>query len=161
MKIRTGLGYDLHRLEEERQLVLGGVTIPFHKGEVGHSDGDALLHAVTDAVLGAAALSDIGELFPPSDNEWKGADSRQLLQTAWKMVQDEGWTLENLDCVVAIEQPKILPHRQAIRESIASILHVNTDQVFIKAKTGEKLGPVGRQEAVEVWVTCLLTKKAA
>ncbi len=158
MDIRTGLGYDLHRLEEGRALVLGGVDIPFHKGEAGHSDGDVLLHAITDALLGAAARSDIGELFPPSDPQWKGADSRQLLQAAWKLVTEAGWKLGNLDCVVAIQEPKILPHREAIRKSIASILYVDVDQVFIKAKTGEKLGPVGNGEAVEVWATCLLTR---
>ena len=158
MDIHTGLGYDLHRLEEGRSLVLGGVVIPFHKGEAGHSDGDVLLHAITDALLGAAARSDIGELFPPSDPQWKGADSRQLLQAAWKLVTEAGWKLVNLDCVVAIQEPKILPHREAIRKSIASILYVDVDQVFIKAKTGEKLGPVGNGEAVEVWATCLLTR---
>lgn len=158
MDIRTGLGYDLHRLEEGRALVLGGVVIPFHKGEAGHSDGDVLLHAITDALLGAAARSDIGELFPPSDPQWKGADSRQLLQAAWKLVTEADWKLVNLDCVVAIQEPKILPHREAIRKSIASILYVDVDQVFIKAKTGEKLGPVGNGEAVEVWATCLLTR---
>lgn len=158
MNIRTGLGYDLHRLEEGRTLVLGGVVIPFHKGEAGHSDGDVLLHAITDALLGAAARSDIGELFPPSDPQWKGADSRQLLQAAWKLVTEAGWKLINLDCVVAIQEPKILPHREAIRKSIASILQVDVEQVFIKAKTGEKLGPVGNSEAVEVWATCLLNR---
>lgn len=158
MNLRTGLGYDLHRLEEGRTLILGGVVIPFHKGEAGHSDGDVLLHAITDALLGAAARSDIGELFPPSDAQWKGADSRQLLQAAWNLVTEAGWKLINLDCVVAIQEPKILPHREAIRKSIAAILQVDVEQVFIKAKTGEKLGPVGNSEAVEVWATCLLTK---
>lgn len=158
MKIRTGLGYDLHRLAEGRQLILGGVPIPFHKGETGHSDGDVLLHAITDALLGAAGLTDIGELFPPSNPQWKGADSRQLLEAAWKLVVEVGWRLENLDCVVAIQEPKLLPHRTAIRESVAAILQVEVDQVFVKAKTGEKLGPVGNGEAVEVWATCLLTR---
>lgn len=158
MDIRTGLGYDLHRLQEGRTLVLGGVVIPFHKGEAGHSDGDVLLHAITDSLLGAAARSDIGELFPPSDPQWKGADSRQLLQAAWKLVTEAGWKLVNLDCVVAIQEPKLLPHREAIRKSISSILQVDVEQVFIKAKTGEKLGPVGNGEAVEAWATCLLTR---
>ena len=156
--IRTGLGYDLHRLEEGRPLVLGGVAIPFHKGEAGHSDGDALLHAITDALLGAAARSDIGELFPPSDLQWKDADSRKLLRAAWSLVAEAGWKLVNLDCVVAIQQPKIQPHRTAIRKSIAAILEVDEERVFIKAKTGEKLGPVGNSEAVEVWATCLLSR---
>lgn len=159
MKIRTGLGYDLHRLEAGRPLMLGGVPIPFPKGEAGHSDGDVLLHAITDALLGAAALTDIGELFPPSEPLWKGADSRQLLVAAWKLVVEAGWQLENLDCVVAIQEPKLLPYRTAIRESIAATLQVEVEQVFVKAKTGEKLGPVGTGEAVEVWATCLLTKE--
>jgi len=157
--IRTGLGYDLHRLEEGRALLLGGVPIPFHLGEAGHSDGDVLLHAITDALLGAAAISDIGELFPPSDNRWKGADSAALLQAAWELVAKAGWKLANLDCVVAIQEPKILPHREAIRKSIASILDVDISQVFIKAKTGEKLGPVGNSQAVEAWATCLVSRQ--
>ena len=139
--------------------MLGGVPIPFPKGEAGHSDGDVLLHAITDALLGAAALTDIGELFPPSEPLWKGADSRQLLVAAWKLVVEAGWQLENLDCVVAIQEPKLLPYRTAIRESIAATLQVEVEQVFVKAKTGERLGPVGTGEAVEVWATCLLTKE--
>lgn len=156
--IRTGLGYDLHRLEEGRTLMLGGIPIPFHLGEAGHSDGDALLHAITDALLGATAISDIGELFPPSDSRWKGANSAALLQAAWQLVTETGWKLVNLDCVVAIQEPKILPYREAIRKTIASILDVDASQVFIKAKTGEKLGPVGNSQAVEVWAACLVSK---
>ena len=107
--IRIGLGYDLHRLTEGRELVLGGVTIPYEKGEDGHSDGDVLLHAITDALLGAVGLSDIGELFPPSDEKWKGADSRELLKHSWNLVKEKGYKLGNLDCVIAIEKPKLLP----------------------------------------------------
>ncbi len=156
--IRIGLGYDLHALEKGRALILGGVTIPFEKGEKGHSDGDVLLHAITDALLGASGLSDIGELFPPSQDEWKDADSSQLLQKAWHLVQTKGWKLENLDCVIAIEKPKILPFRKEIISRIAQTLACNEDQVFIKAKTGEKLGEIGREEAVCVWAVCLLSK---
>ncbi len=158
MNIRTGLGYDLHRLTEGRRLVLGGVEIPFEKGEDGHSDGDVLLHAITDALLGAAGLGDIGELFPPSDNRWKDADSRELLRTAWKKVSDGGWRIENIDCVVALEKPKFLPYREQVRESIASVLGCPAERIFVKAKTGEKLGKIGRGEAVEAWVTCLISK---
>ena len=158
MNIRTGLGYDLHRLTEGRKLMLGGVEIPFEKGEDGHSDGDVLLHAITDALLGAAGLGDIGELFPPSDNRWKGADSRELLHTAWKKVSDGGWRIENIDCVVALEKPKFLPYREQVRKSIAAVLGCPAESVFVKAKTGEKLGKIGRGEAVEAWVTCLISR---
>lgn len=160
MQLRTGLGYDLHRLVEGRKLVLGGVTIPFDKGEDGHSDGDVLLHAVTDALLGAAGMADIGELFPPSDDTWKDADSGKLLQVAWEKVRSEGWLLENLDCVVAMEKPKFLPYRQQVRESIAGLLGVNADRVFVKAKTGEGLGEIGHGEAAAVWATCLISRSA-
>ena len=154
--IRIGLGYDLHRLTEGRQLVLGGVTIPFEKGEDGHSDGDVLLHAITDALLGAVGLSDIGELFPPSDEKWKGADSRELLKYSWNLVKEKGYKLGNLDCVIAIEKPKLLPFRKEIISSIANVLEVDESQVFVKAKTGEKLGEIGNGLAVAVWATCLL-----
>ena len=156
--IRTGLGYDLHRLVEGRALMLGGVKIPFHKGEDGHSDGDVLLHAIIDALLGAAAIGDIGEFFPPSDAKWKNADSKKLLAVAWEAVREKGWNLENIDCVIALQEPKFLPWRQQVRESIAQVLGVETDCIFVKAKTGEGLGPVGRGEAVEAWATCLLSK---
>ncbi len=156
--IRTGLGYDLHRLTEGRKLIIGGVVVPFSKGEAGHSDGDVLLHAITDALLGAAGLGDIGELFPPSDPEWKDADSAGLLKAAWDTVRRAGWRLGNMDCVVVLEQPKLLPYRTAIRASVAGILGTDTDSVFVKAKTGEKLPPIGTGEAIEAWVTCLLCK---
>lgn len=155
-RFRTGFGYDFHRLVEGRPLILGGVTIPFSKGELAHSDGDVLLHAITDAVLGAAALGDIGEFFPPSDERWKDANSATLLQAAWRKVTENGWKLENLDCVVALERPKFLPWRTEICQSIAKILECDEDQVFVKAKTGEGLGEIGRGEAVSVWASCLL-----
>lgn len=156
--IRIGLGYDLHRLVEGRKLLLGGIELPFEKGEDAHSDGDVLLHAITDAVLGAASLGDIGVLFPPSDSKWKDASSSYMLKTAWDLVKKDGWKLENLDCVIALEKPKFIPYREQVCSSIANILEVETSQVFVKAKTGEKLGKIGRSEAVEVWVTCLLSK---
>lgn len=156
--IRTGLGYDLHRLVSGRPLILGGVHIPFDKGEDGHSDGDVLLHAITDALLGAAALGDIGELFPPSDIQWKGANSAKLLAIAWEKVTNEGWKLENIDCVIALQEPKFLPFREKVCTSIAEILSVEVSQIFVKAKTGEGLGSVGKGDAVEVWASCLLQK---
>lgn len=156
--IRVGLGYDLHRLVEGRKLIIGGVDFPFEKGEAGHSDGDVLLHAVTDALLGASGLGDIGSYFPPEDPKWKNADSAKLLQAVWKDVLDEGWKLENLDCVVKLEKPKFLPKRQEVISSIAKILGVENERVFVKAKTGEKLPPVGTGEAIEAYVVCLLNK---
>jgi len=156
--IHTGLGYDLHRLVVGRRLILGGIHIPFSKGEDGHSDGDVLLHAITDALLGASGIGDIGEFFPPSDPKWKGADSRTLLGTAWGLVREKGWKLDNLDCVIALQEPKFLPWRSQVRESIAAILGVSSDAIFVKAKTGEGLGSVGTGEAIEVWAVCLLSK---
>lgn len=154
--IRVGLGYDKHVLTEGRKLILGGVIIPFEKGEAGHSDGDVLLHAITDALLGAAGLGDIGSYFPPSDPQWKDADSALLLKKCWQDVKNAGWDLGNLDCVIALEKPKFLPFRDQARESIANILEVSKDQIFVKAKTGEKLGDIGQGRAVEVWSVCLL-----
>ncbi len=156
INIRTGLGYDLHALTPGRNLVLGGIVIPFEKGEAGHSDGDVLLHAITDALLGAAGLGDIGQLFPPSDDTWKDADSRQLLKYAWNLVTEAGWKLGNLDCVIALEKPKFLPWRDQVCQSIADCLGVKKSQVFVKAKTGEKMGEIGMSQAVAVWATCLL-----
>lgn len=156
--IRVGLGYDLHRLIEGRKLLLGGIELPFERGEDGHSDGDVLFHAITDAVLGASGLGDIGSFFPPEEAKWKDADSAELLRTVMKKVYADGWKIENLDCVVKLEKPKFIPHRQAVIENIAKVLEVASDQVFVKAKTGEKLPPVGTSEAVEAFVTCLLSK---
>ena len=154
--IRVGLGYDLHRLVTGRRLILGGVTFDFEKGEDGHSDGDVLLHAITDALLGAAGLGDIGSYFPPEEAKWKDADSADLLCAVWKDVQAAGWALVNLDCVIKLEQPKFLPRRRDVIESIAGILGVDSNQIFVKAKTGEKLPPVGTSEAVEAQAVCLL-----
>ena len=156
--IRVGLGYDKHILVEGRRLILGGVVIPFEKGESGHSDGDVLLHAITDSLLGASGLGDIGSYFPPSDPKWKDADSALLLKKCWSDVKSSGWQLENLDCVIALEKPKFLPYREKVCESIAKILEVEKSQIFVKAKTGEKLGDIGEGRAVEVWAVCLLTK---
>ena len=156
-KIRVGLGTDLHRLVKGRPLILGGVKIPFKKGEDGHSDGDALLHAITDALLGAAAKGDIGSYFPPSDPKWKNADSKKLLAAAWNDVCKAGWRLVNLDCVVHLQEPKFLPHRERVVKSIARVLGVDPKLVFVKAKTGERIGPVGIGEVVETKAVCLLS----
>lgn len=158
IQIRTGLGYDLHRLVEGRSLIIGGVNIPSPKGEAGHSDGDVLCHAITDALLGGAGLGDIGEMFPPSDSKWKDADSKELLKQAWEKVKKAGWELNNLDCVIKLEKPKVLPYRKEIILSLATILGVEPERVFIKAKTGEGQDSVGQGNSVEVWATCLLVK---
>ena len=156
--IRVGLGYDIHRLIEGRRLLLGGIELPFEKGEDGHSDGDVLFHAITDAVLGAAGLGDIGSFFPPEDPQWKDADSAKLLAAVMEKVRAAGWQIENLDCVVKLEKPKFIPYRQQVIESIARTLQIQPDQVFVKAKTGEKLPPVGTGDAVEATAVCLLSK---
>ena len=157
--LKIGLGRDLHRLAAGRKFLLGGVEIPFEKGELGHSDGDVLAHAVSDALLGAAGLGDIGELYPPDDPAWKDADSLELLKGAWRLVKNEGWKLVNLDCTVSCEKPKILPHREKICRSLAKALEVNSGSVFVKGKTNEGLGPLGTGEAVEALAVCLLEKQ--
>ena len=156
--IRVGLGYDLHRLVEGRKLFLGGVEFDFSKGEQGHSDGAVLLHAVTDALLGASGLGDIGSYFPPEDEKWKDADSKLLLQKVWNDVRNEGWKIVNIDCVIKLEKPKFLPKRQEVINSIAQILEIESSNVFVKAKTGEKLPPIGTSQAVEAEAVCLLEK---
>ena len=156
--IRVGLGYDIHRLIEGRRLLLGGIELPFEKGEDGHSDGDVLFHAITDAVLGAAGLGDIGSFFPPEDMQWKDADSAKLLEAVMEKVRAAGWSIENLDCVIKLEKPKFIPYRQQVIESVARTLQIKPEQVFVKAKTGEKLPPVGTSEAVEATAVCLLSK---
>ena len=156
--IRVGLGYDLHRLVEGRKLFLGGVEFDFSKGEQGHSDGDVLLHAVTDALLGASGLGDIGSYFPPEDEKWKDADSKLLLQKVWNDVRNEGWKIVNIDCVIKLEKPKFLPKRQEVINSIAQILEIESSNVCVKAKTGEKLPPIGTSQAVEAEAVCLLEK---
>ena len=155
---RTGIGYDKHKLVENRKLILGGVEIPFEKGEDGHSDGDAVLHAITDSLLGAAHLGDIGSYFPDTDPAYKNADSKRLLSAAWNDVKKEGFKLENLDIVILLEKPKFLSYRDKVISSIADVLDVSEDKVFIKAKTGEKLGDVGNGNCIEVFATCLLKK---
>jgi 2-C-methyl-D-erythritol 2,4-cyclodiphosphate synthase/2-C-methyl-D-erythritol 4-phosphate cytidylyltransferase/2-C-methyl-D-erythritol 2,4-cyclodiphosphate synthase len=155
---KIGLGYDIHRLKKGRRFLLGGTEIPFNKGELGHSDGDALAHAVCDALLGAAALGDIGELFPPSNPKYKNADSMELLRNAFERVKNAGWHLTNLDCVIICEKPKILPFRDLIRKSLAAALEVSADCIFLKGKTAEGLGQVGKGKAVEVYAVCLLEK---
>jgi len=156
--IRTGIGYDLHRLKKGRRFLLGGVEIPFPKGEDGHSDGDVLAHAVSDAILGASGLGDIGELFPPGDPAFKNADSMEILHNVFTRVKQAGWKVVNLDCVIVCEKPKVLDYRDAIRSSLANALEVSSDVVFVKGKTAEGLGDIGKGKAVEAFAVCLLEK---
>ncbi len=156
--LRVGLGYDSHRLEAGRKFILGGVEIPHEKGLAGHSDADALLHAVTDAILGAAGKGNIGILFPDTDPAFKGADSRTLLKEAWRVVSREGWRVANLDCVIVAQKPKLNPHVPAMAACIAGILGIAPEAVNIKPKTNEGMGFEGRQEGVSTQAVVLLTK---
>ncbi len=153
---RVGLGHDRHRLVAGRSLILGGVAIEFELGLDGHSDADVLLHAVTDAILGAAGLGDIGEWFPNTDPQWQGADSKVFLRAALRAVRERGWSVVNLDCTIHAERPKLSPHKRTIAESIAVMLEIPADRVNVKAKTGEKVGPIGRLEAIDADAVVLL-----
>lgn len=158
MNIRIGQGYDVHQLVEGRDLILGGVKIPFEKGLLGHSNADALLHAITNAVLGAAALGDIGKLFPDTAAENKDADSRFLLREAYKAVQAQGWQVVNVDSTIIAQQPKLRPHIDAMRANIAEDLGIDMACVNVKGKTNEKLGYLGRMEAIEAQAAVLLAR---
>lgn len=158
MKIRVGEGWDIHALVEGRKLILGGVEVPFHLGLWGHSDADVLLHAITDALLGAAAMGDIGTHFPDTDVRFKGADSAVLLAEAARRVREKGFEIGNVDSTVIAQAPKLMPYMPAMRASIAQALGVDVDQVNVKAKTAEKMGPVGLGQAMEARAIVLLTK---
>ena len=158
--MRIGEGWDTHALVPGRPLVLGGVTVPHSHGLLGHSDADALCHAITDALFGAAALGDIGRHFPDTDGRFKGADSTVLLAEAMRRVREAGWELANVDGTVIAQAPKLSPHIGAMRECIAQALCAGVDQVNVKAKTAEKMGPVGRGEAIEARAVCLLVRAA-
>jgi 2-C-methyl-D-erythritol 2,4-cyclodiphosphate synthase len=145
---RTGIGYDSHRLADGRRLVIGGVEIPHERGLDGHSDADVLAHAVIDALLGAACLGDIGEHFPDTDERWRDADSIELLEAAVGMVRSEGLDVVNIDCTVIMQEPKLAPHRQAIRARVAEAVGLELGRVNVKASTGEGIGFVGRGEGV-------------
>lgn len=145
---RVGLGHDTHRLGPGDGLVIGGITIPHDRRAIGHSDADVLLHAITDALLGAAALGDIGELFPDTDPANRGRDSATMLRAAADRVAAAGWRIVNLDCVIFAQRPKILPHRPAIRRRIAEVLGIAEEAVWLKAKTGESVGPIGEELAI-------------
>ncbi|WP_293752889.1 2-C-methyl-D-erythritol 2,4-cyclodiphosphate synthase [Limnohabitans sp. Rim8] len=158
MNIRVGQGWDVHALVPGRQLILGGVEIPHTSGLLGHSDADVLLHAITDAVLGAAGLGDIGRHFPDTDAQFKGANSSVLLQEAMRRVRAQGWELVNVDSTIVAQAPKLAAHMAAINAGVAKALGVALDQVNVKAKTAEKLGPVGMGQSIEARAVALLHK---
>ena len=158
MEIRIGNGYDIHRLIQDRPLILGGIEIPHSLGLLGHSDADVLTHAIMDAMLGALSLGDIGHYFPPSDPQWKGANSLVLLEQVHKLIGDQGWSISNLDSTIVAEQPKLKPHLKAMRDRLGEILNLSSDRVSIKATTNEKLGPVGREEGICAYAVVLLMK---
>lgn len=160
MEFRVGLGQDCHRLAHGRPLILGGVRIDHDRGLLGHSDADVLLHAITDALFGAAGLGDIGELFPDTDPRYRDADSGELLRTALAGVRERGWQVVNVDCTVAAQRPKLSPYKPAIRGRIADLLGVSIEAVNVKAKTGELVGPVGREEAVTAEAVVLLMRES-
>jgi len=158
MNFRIGEGWDIHALVAGRQLMLGGIAVPYHLGLLGHSDADVLLHAITDALLGAAALGDIGTHFPDTDARFLGADSSVLLAEAACRVRAKGFEIGNVDCTVIAQAPKLMPFMPAIRASVAQTLGVAVDQVNVKAKTAEKMGPVGLGQAMEARAVVLLTR---
>lgn len=158
--MRVGFGYDSHRFEEGRKLVLGGVIIPYEKGLKGHSDADALIHAIIDALLGASALGDIGSHFPDTEEKWRGADSTKLLESVVSEVREAGWRIENIDATVICERPKLLPHIAAIRSRLAEILFTGdkngVNRISVKGKTNEKMDDIGAGEGIEVHAITLL-----
>jgi 2-C-methyl-D-erythritol 2,4-cyclodiphosphate synthase len=154
--IRIGEGWDVHALVPGRALIIGGVQIPFHLGLLGHSDADVLLHAITDALLGAANLGDIGTYFSDKDDQWKDCDSWLLLQETGRMLSDRGWKILNLDTTVIAQAPKLADYKFAMRERIASALNLEIDKINVKAKTAEKLGPVGMGHSIEARAVVLI-----
>ena len=155
---RIGQGFDLHRLVEGRPLIIGGVEIPYHQGLDGHSDADVLIHAIIDALIGAAALGDIGHLFPDTDPQYAGADSKKLLAKVYQLITESGYVVNNIDSTIIIEKPKLRDHIDVMRDVIAKLLNLRLEQVSIKAKTSEKIGIVGRGEAAIAEAIVLLVK---
>ena len=155
--MRIGMGYDVHRLVENRDLIIGGVTIPYEKGLLGHSDADVLLHAIMDALLGAAALGDIGKHFPDSDPEYKGISSVLLLKKVGQMLLEKGFLIENIDATIIAQAPKMRPHIDSMRENIAAALEMDIDHVNVKATTEEGLGFTGSGEGISSQAICMLT----
>ena len=156
--MRIGMGYDVHRLVEDRNLIIGGVEIPFEKGLLGHSDADVLIHAICDAMLGALALGDIGKLFPDNDQQYKGIDSRKLLKQVVDLIRSKGYDVSNVDCTIAMQRPKLRPNIDLMRERLAEVIGIAVDRVSVKATTTERLGFEGREEGVSATAVTLLIK---
>jgi 2-C-methyl-D-erythritol 2,4-cyclodiphosphate synthase len=157
MKHRVGFGFDVHPLEEGRDLWLGGVKIPATRGATGHSDADVLIHALCDALLGAANLGDIGTHFPNTDPRWAGMDSKYFLQEVTRLINARGWTIQNADCTITLEAPRVRPHVDAMKKTLAPLMNISEDDVSIKATTNEKLGYIGRQEGINAYAVVLIT----
>lgn len=158
MKIRVGMGFDVHQLEEGRDFFLGGIKLPASKGAVGHSDADVLIHAICDALLGAANLRDIGYHFSNKDPRWKGKDSKYFLEEVTRLLEEKGWKVGNVDCTIVLENPKVNPHIDEMKKTLAPLMHVTEEDVSIKATTNETLGYVGREEGVNAYAVALITK---
>lgn len=158
-RIRVGFGFDVHQLQEGRNLVIGGINIPHHKGALGHSDADALIHAICDALLGAAGLKDIGNYFPDTSSEFKGIDSTILLSRVVNLLQLEGYTVGNVDASLVLEKPKVKPYIDAMREKLAPVMGIGIGDISIKATTNEKMGYVGREEGIAAYAVALIEKK--
>ena len=159
MKIRVGMGFDVHELEPGKDFFLGGIKLPgAPKGAVGHSDADVLIHAICDALLGAAGLRDIGFHFSNTDARWKGKDSKYFLEEVMKMLRDKGWSVGNVDCTICLEKPKINPHITEMQKVLAALMNVEAEDVSIKATTNEKLGYVGREEGVCAYAVALISR---
>ncbi len=159
MNIRIGHGYDVHQLTEGRNLIIGGVNIPHHKGLLGHSDADVLLHAISDSLLGALALGDIGKHFPDTDEEYKGADSLELLACVYELVKSKGYEVGNIDATILAQAPKLMPYIPQMRLNIARALEIELDSVSVKATTEEKLGFTGEEKGIAAHAVCLVYKK--
>jgi 2-C-methyl-D-erythritol 2,4-cyclodiphosphate synthase len=157
---RIGHGFDAHRLVEGRPFVLGGIEIPFERGPLGHSDADVLAHAISDALLGACALGDLGKHFPDTDERWKGADSMRLLAACADMVRERGYTVGNLDATIVVQAPKLAPHLERIRASVAAVLRIETDAVSVKAKTSEGMGYTGDGTGIAAYAVACLTRSS-
>ncbi len=157
-KIKVGFGFDVHQLKEQHPFILGGVNLQYHAGAFGHSDADVLLHAICDALLGAANLRDIGYHFSNKDERWKGISSLILLQHVMKLLKEKGWQIGNIDAMVCLEEPKINPHIPAMKSNIANATAISEDDISIKATTNEQLGFIGRQEGVVAYAVCLIER---
>ena len=159
--MRVGMGYDVHKLVEDRDLILGGVKIPYSLGLLGHSDADVLLHAIMDSLLGAAALGDIGKHFPDSDHRYKGISSIELLKHVGSLLKENNWLIENIDSTIIAQKPKMAPHIENMRKNISKALNINIDQINVKATTEEGLGFTGEGKGISSQSICLLTKKSS